>query len=175
VAVRSHVTTGAEVVRVLDNLRASEIDASVTGGWGVDALLGRQTRAHRDVDVGIAVEDVELAIAALTRLGYEITADQRPVRIELASDSGRVDMHPIAWDAERGGIQQGFASDVIEYPPGCLDAVGRIADRAVRCATADLQVAFHDSADPRPIDFSDMRLLENEVGVRLPSQYHRAR
>ena len=28
------------------------------GGWGVDALLGRQTRPHHDLDVLVSVDDL---------------------------------------------------------------------------------------------------------------------
>jgi lincosamide nucleotidyltransferase A/C/D/E len=28
------------------------------GGWGVDALLGRQTRPHKDLDVLVPVDDL---------------------------------------------------------------------------------------------------------------------
>lgn len=38
-------------IRVLDVLAAFDaggIDYWVDGGWGIDALLGRQTREHRD-------------------------------------------------------------------------------------------------------------------------------
>ena len=37
-----------EVLRVLDALEVAGVRASLTGGWGIDALLGRQTRAHGD-------------------------------------------------------------------------------------------------------------------------------
>ena len=40
-----------DVLRVLDALDAAGIATHLEGGWGVDALAGRWTRAHRDVDV----------------------------------------------------------------------------------------------------------------------------
>lgn len=38
---------------VLAQLHKAAIRAWLDGGWGVDALLGRQTRTHADVDVVI--------------------------------------------------------------------------------------------------------------------------
>ena len=35
-----------EVVAVLDAMAARAVDVWVDGGWGVDALLGRQTRGR---------------------------------------------------------------------------------------------------------------------------------
>ena len=40
---------GTEVLRVLDALETAGIRAGITGGWGIDALLRRETRAHGDL------------------------------------------------------------------------------------------------------------------------------
>jgi lincosamide nucleotidyltransferase A/C/D/E len=34
------------------------IDLHIDGGWGVDALLGRQTRTHADLDIAVNRQDV---------------------------------------------------------------------------------------------------------------------
>ena len=36
---------------LLDALAERGIDVRLDGGWGVDALLGRQTREHNDLDL----------------------------------------------------------------------------------------------------------------------------
>ena len=43
--VRAAGMAGAEVLRVLDALEAAGVRAGITGGWGIDALLRRETRA----------------------------------------------------------------------------------------------------------------------------------
>ncbi len=43
-----------DVVDVLDRLAAARIDAAVAGGWAVDALVGRVTREHGDLDLAVA-------------------------------------------------------------------------------------------------------------------------
>jgi lincosamide nucleotidyltransferase A/C/D/E len=149
----------AEVRRVLDALERAGIEAGVTGGWGVDALLRRQTRAHGDLDLGIAAERVDDAIAALAPLGYAVGADERPARIELRSVTGRVDLHPIAWTADGTGTQQGFDGETFSYPPGSLSAEGVIDGRAVRCGTPQLQVAFHTGYPPNEVDRRNMAAL----------------
>jgi lincosamide nucleotidyltransferase A/C/D/E len=42
-------TTEADAAEILGVLGAAE--PRLAGGWGVDALAGRQTREHRDLDV----------------------------------------------------------------------------------------------------------------------------
>ncbi|WP_431948844.1 nucleotidyltransferase domain-containing protein [Actinacidiphila sp. bgisy167] len=41
------MTTGRDVVEILDLLRRTGARVWVGGGWGSDALLGRRTRDHR--------------------------------------------------------------------------------------------------------------------------------
>jgi lincosamide nucleotidyltransferase A/C/D/E len=161
----------AEVLHVIDELDAVGITVGITGGWGVDALLGRQTRAHADVDLGLRSETIAGAIDALARLGYRVAVDQRPARVELRSPTGAVDLHPIVWDASGRGVQAAFDDVVIAYPPGSLRAEGSIGGRPVACGTPELQLAFHASADPRPVDRHDMRLLAAKFGLVLPTGY----
>jgi lincosamide nucleotidyltransferase A/C/D/E len=161
-----------EVLRVLTVLDAAGISAGLTGGWGVDALLRRQTRAHGDVDLGVAAESVDSAIDALRGIGYAVTLDQRPARLVLVSDEGKVDLHPIAWGPSGAGIQTGFDGETFEYPPGSLDAEGAIGGQTVRCGTPSLQLAFHEHYLPRDHDRADMAALAEQFGLQLPPAYH---
>ena len=160
-----------EVLRVLDTLAAAGVRASLTGGWGVDALLGRQTRAHGDADLGISADVLDRAIAALGKLGYVVSEDLRPARVAMASSSGHVDLHPIEFDGEGYGVQRGHEGERFDYPPGSLDAAGTIDGGAVRCGTPALQLAFHSHYQPRPHDIEDMRALAAAFGFTLPSSY----
>ena len=161
----------AEVLRVLDALEAAGVRAGITGGWGIDALLRRETRPHGDVDLGIGSEAVDVAIDALRPLGYMVVTDDRPARVVLTSDSGQVDLHPIAWDASGAGVQTGLDGEMFDYPAGSLEAEGEIAGRAVRCGTPELQVAFHGRYEPRDHDRRDMAALVEAFAVTLPPAY----
>jgi lincosamide nucleotidyltransferase A/C/D/E len=162
---------GTEVLRVLDALDAVGVRAGVSGGWGIDALLRRETRSHGDLDLGVGAEDVDRAIEGLRPLGYATTVDERPARVVLESVVGRVDLHPIVWDALGAGVQTGLAGEVFEYPAGSLDAEGLIAGRTVRCATPDLQLAFHAHYEPRDHDRRDMAALASAFELSLPTVY----
>jgi lincosamide nucleotidyltransferase A/C/D/E len=43
--------TGDDVLAVLAVLREAGAEVWVGGGWGIDALVGEQTRDHRDLDL----------------------------------------------------------------------------------------------------------------------------
>ncbi len=149
-----------DVIGVIDALDAAGVRVGITGGWGIDALLRRQTRPHRDLDLGLSAGSVDAAIDALAALGYALTVDQRPVRLELHGLRGRVDLHPIVWDDAGHGVQIGFDGQTFDYPPGSLDAAGEIDNRSVRCGTPQLQWAFHQGYAPAEHDLRDLAALE---------------
>ncbi len=52
------------VAEILERLAVRGIEVWVDGGWGVDALLGEQTRSHDDLDLVIVRHDCPAAEAA---------------------------------------------------------------------------------------------------------------
>ena len=45
--------TSNDVIDLYTNLETLGIKVWVDGGWGVDALLGKQTRFHEDLDIAV--------------------------------------------------------------------------------------------------------------------------
>lgn len=151
------------VLAVLDVLEEAGVGVWLDGGWGVDALVGRQTRPHRDVDLAFDVRDEDAALTALRSLGYEIETDWRPTRVELAAPHERwVDLHPLAFEAGGDGIQQGPAGQRWVYPADCF-TTGSLAGRTVGCLSAEQQLLFHSGYEPREQDRHDLALLRGLV------------
>jgi lincosamide nucleotidyltransferase A/C/D/E len=50
--------TAQDVIKIVDLLNENNIDVIIDGGWGVDSLLGKQTRSHQDLDVAVMHKDV---------------------------------------------------------------------------------------------------------------------
>ncbi len=48
---KKETVTQEDLFEVLDMIEQLGIRYWLDGGWGVDALVGRQTREHRDVDI----------------------------------------------------------------------------------------------------------------------------
>ncbi len=59
------------VVQLLQLFEQHGIEVVVDGGWGVDALLGEQTRFHADVDIALEHKDVPKLRALLEARGYK--------------------------------------------------------------------------------------------------------
>ncbi len=107
-----------EVHAVLDALGTAGIPTWVAGGWGVDALAGRQTRAHRDLDLLVDAERLEDCLSILTARGYAVETDWLPVRVEVgAAGRGWVDVHPVRLAADGSGGQAGRDGTLKKPPP----------------------------------------------------------
>jgi lincosamide nucleotidyltransferase A/C/D/E len=96
-----------DVQEVVDRLSAAGVRVWLDGGWGVDALIGRQTRDHDDLDVVIPLGESDLARGTLTPLGFELEEDEATLCF-VARDAGgrRVDVHTVAFDDEGGAFQR---------------------------------------------------------------------
>ena len=151
--------TADEVHRVVDALAEAGCFSWLEGGWGLDALVGRQTRRHRDVDLAFDAGYEDIALEVLGVLGYALETDWRPVRFELAAPPSRfVDMHPLVLDDEGNGVQAGPDGTTFFYPSTSF-TTGMVAGRVVNCISVDLQLRFHSGYNPREIDGADLEQL----------------
>ncbi len=148
----------ADVLAVLDVLADARVTFWLDGGWGVDALVGRQTRRHEDLDLVIAVADAGTAIGALQKLEFAVGEDLRQVSVTMRTQDGRkVDFHTVTWDEHGGGVQAQPNNSSWTYPAEGFRGVGQVAGRPVRCLTADVQILCHAGY---PLDAGDLRDLE---------------
>jgi lincosamide nucleotidyltransferase A/C/D/E len=165
--------SAAEVLRVLEVLQAADLRVWLDGGWGVDALLGEETRPHDDVDLVVELGAMAEVLASLGTLGYAVHEDLSPVRVVLRRADGRqADLHPVTFDDDGTGWQIGAAADGTDcpYPAGGFSS-GRILDRPVPCLSPALQVEHHRGYPPRGHDRADMAHLAREFSLTLPEPY----
>ena len=149
---------------MLERLEAARIDVWVQGGWGVDALVRRQTRPHDDLDLAVDVARLGDALNALAPLGFapdESAWPGLPARYVLRDGRGRqVDFHPLRFDEHGNGLQDLGDGRFGRHPADGLAGEGEIGARTVRCCTAALQRRFHQGYEPlRDQDRHDLELL----------------
>jgi lincosamide nucleotidyltransferase A/C/D/E len=152
-------------MRARDVLAVASVIASVTGrwwvagGWGVDALVGRQTRGHRDLDVVVDQDRRELdaVIAALAHLGLHHLAERHtprsvtPLRVWLGDGTGHnVDLLPVNLNASPFRAAKGA--------PAAF-ATGLVADAQIPCLSVAFQIEHHWMYRDRSTDRHDLRLL----------------
>lgn len=147
-----------EVLRVLDVLRVDGVASWVLGGWGVDALVGRQTREHRDLDLAVDARQLDQGLTTLNALGYAVETDWLPVRVELVAEAGWVDVHPVVFDSSGHGVQAGLDGATFDYPAEDLQHAV-LGGRTVPCISAAHQVRVHSGYELRPQDVHDLEQL----------------
>jgi lincosamide nucleotidyltransferase A/C/D/E len=171
--VEKHVTTVTEVIDLYTESGRAGIDMWLDGGWGVDALLGEQTRAHEDVDIVVQHKDVPRLRALLEAKGYKDVErdDTSPWNFVLGDNDGHlVDVHAVTFDAEGNGLYGPIEKGVM-YPAVSLTGVGIVGGRTVRCISAEYMVKFHTGYKLREIDFKDVSSLCAQFGIDCPAEY----
>jgi lincosamide nucleotidyltransferase A/C/D/E len=154
----------ALVPEVVGNLEDAGVQAWLAGGWGVDALLGEQTRPHQDLDLVFDADgDGERrAIEKLSALGFRVMG-REPVRthwwserIALSDYQGHVvDLHPVS------------GSEFVAAMAAETDkpfATGTVAGRPVNCLSQSIQLRLHEGYDDATAaDRADVALLRGRA------------
>jgi lincosamide nucleotidyltransferase A/C/D/E len=163
----------SDVLEILDALRSAGIEAWLDGGWGVDALLGEQTRTHQDVDLVVELKDVEAMRSILGGLGFELVEGIPESNFVLRDGRGReIDVHPVRFDDAGNGIYRMEDGGDWIYSAAGFGGHGTIAGATVKCLTPEMQMVGHTGGyDPAETDFHDMRLLHERLGTALQGPY----
>lgn len=161
--------TAQDVLRLLDLFDEEGLTVWVDGGWGIDALLREQTRAHSDLDVVVSADELPALRRVLSAEGFEvIPRAYRSWNFVVADGKGReVDIHVVVFD-ERGDGIYGPLEAGEKYPAPALEGIGAISGREVRCITPEWQVRFHTGYEWDDSDHVDVRLLGERFGLEIP-------
>ena len=143
----------------------------VMGGWGVDALLGRVTREHKDLDLLVHIADLPRYAGVVQQQSFERKlewGENQSIEVGgLPFDSAFVDAHPDGReidvhvvDIDQHGVASQFHLDPWPLPPGAVSGSGSIDGAMVRCVTPAAQIAMHTGYDLPEKHREDVRLLE---------------
>ena len=165
--------TAADVISLYTELENLKITVWVDGGWGVDALLGEQTRPHQDLDIAVQEGDVPRLRQLLQERGYrDIKLEEaRPWNFVLGDENGReIDLHIILLDDHGNGLY-GPTERGEMYPAAPLTGTGSINGRIVRCISPEWMVKFHSGYRLKEKDFWDVSALCRKFGIELPESF----
>jgi lincosamide nucleotidyltransferase A/C/D/E len=165
--------TAEEVVGLYNQLKSLGVAIWIDGGWGVDALLGKQTRPHEDVDIVIQQKDLAALRKLLEDQGYKDVPrdDTSDWNFVLGDDKGHlVDVHVIVLDDKQNGLY-GPLERGLMYPAQSLLGTGVIDGHKVRCISAAYMVRFHTGYALKESDYKDVSALCEKFGIDLPQEY----
>jgi lincosamide nucleotidyltransferase A/C/D/E len=184
--------TAEDVVDLYSGLLERGVQLWVDGGWGVDALLGWQTRSHKDFDAIAAFEDLPALARFLSERGFSLkliweenrwapcpeppslVGRERPAveaatAFVLEDDSGReLDFHVVRFD-EYGRGMPAWNSDFV-FPPEAFAGLGTVGGTGVRCLSAETQMRTHTGYVLKESDVHDLRLLHDRFGIDYPDE-----
>ena len=161
--------TAEDVLDVLDRLDAADVEWWVDGGWGVDALLGHQTRPHADLDFAVRLADIERLPAILPEF-HRINEDHWPSAYVLRDARGReLDFHPLELDEHGNGWQPQADGSRALWPREALAARGVIGGREVRCTSPAFQIEAHQYEGHDDLDWAAVVALCEHFGLPLPA------
>jgi lincosamide nucleotidyltransferase A/C/D/E len=162
--------TGENVIMIIDLLEKNGIEVYIDGGWGVDALLGKQTRKHDDLDIALPHKFVPKLRELLEIHGYKDVPrdDTRDCNFVMGDEKGHwVDVHSYTFD-KNGKLVFGIA-----YEPNHLIGIGTINGYSVKCIPPDVMVKFHTGYDVDEKDYHDVKALCEQFNISLPKDYEK--
>ena len=160
-----------DVIDLLKKIENIGIEVWIDGGWGVDALLGRQTRPHNDIDIFVQKKDARAFTEMLSLNGYRETQMEYTTSDHTGwrnSDNCIIDLHLFEF-AEAGTLR----FDNANYPSDVLNGQGTIGGIAVRCFTAEAQLLYHQGYEHKEKDILDVLLICETFGLSIPEEYEK--
>jgi lincosamide nucleotidyltransferase A/C/D/E len=165
------VTTSADQARAIyDLLEQNGVRCWVMGGWGVDALLGRVSREHKDLDLLVLLADLPRYADVVRRYGFQRKlewSENQPIDVDaMRFDSAFVDAHPDGREIDvrvvdvdpEGAVTQ-FHAGPWPLPRDAVSGMGTIEEATVRCVSRAAQIAMHSGYDLPEKHREDVHLL----------------
>jgi lincosamide nucleotidyltransferase A/C/D/E len=166
----SAVMTAAQAVQAIESMVAVGVRTWVMGGWGIDALLGRETREHHDLDILVSTSDLPALDSWLREEGFARAhewEESTPIPlegrlwhtafVERHRDGREIDVHAIRVEDHSISLA---TRDPWVLPSRPLDAIGTIGGRPVSCVTPEAQRAMHRGYELPEKHRQDLRHLD---------------
>ncbi len=168
--------TANDVLDLVQLFARHQIDLYIDGGWGVDALLGRQTRTHADLDIAVEHKDVAQIRAMLEARGYRDVArqDTSDYNFVLGDNQGHhIDIHSYTFVGVASPTENRSGNNVygIAYPVDSLTGTGSINGHPVKCISPEWMVKFHCGYEFDDDDYRDVKELCQHFAIEMPLEY----
>jgi lincosamide nucleotidyltransferase A/C/D/E len=168
-----------DAVAIYQRLVDAGVLTWIIGGWGIDALLGEETRPHKDIDILVLVDDTRRMRDLLKEDGFELiyvwpenhhVTDTQGIETDTAfvlrDGAGReIDVHAMWLNADGNGVPEWGDSPDFRFWNHALAALGSIAGKNVRCITPQMQMVCHTGYDLPESHQKDLERLRERFSV----------
>jgi len=147
----------------------AEVKVFLDGGWGVDALLGYQTRIHNDIDIFVEKKDYQNFVQTIKDNDfYEIKVEYTTSNHTVWEDEKKriIDLHCFEYTDDDEILYEGDF-----FPSEIFSGKGRIDEIEVSCIEPYSQVMFHLGYEFDENDIHDVKLLCEAFHMEIPEEY----
>lgn len=158
-----------DAIEIISYAVDNGIDIWLDGGWGVDALLGTQTKVHNDIDLFVEKINSKKFIDIIKEKGFsEIEEAYTTASHTVWKDTkGRIiDLHIFEFNEQGNLVFEGET-----YSGDVFSGIGKISNKVVKCISAENQVLFHLGYEHDENDVHDVRLLCERFNIPIPNEY----
>ncbi len=169
-----------QLLTILGDLESIGAKTWLDGGWGVDALLGEQTRTHKDADFFIEKKEMDSVISYFKNKGHAYLPEgDMWWHFHMPSDTTEVDIFVIEFDEMGGGIYGPPENGAI-FPADAFFGVGAVNGQEVRCLSPEYRVLCLTQAygvvakngyQITVKDAEDMIKLCHKFNIEIPQDY----
>lgn len=161
------------VLYILQLLEKHSLFVVLDGGWGVDALMNKQSRIHSDLDILILEKELGDVVSVLEKEGFSCIEEETelPNRYVMYCEITQrlIDIHPLK-ELLDGGYLLDMINFVFVYPRESVMEYGRINDQRVRCITAEQQRRCrlnkqYDRNDPDRLRRDNLNADEHDLNL----------
>lgn len=158
----------SDAIEIISLFQSKGIGINLDGGWGIDALVGFESRAHNDIDIFIEQQNKDYAVKLLMNHRYsekvmEYTTLDHTV---WQDDKERIiDLHIFSLNSKDDFVFEGAT-----YPKEVFSGKGRIGGLEVDCITPEWQIIFHSGYELDDNDIKDVLLLCNRFNIGVPDE-----
>ncbi|MBO5135757.1 MAG: lincosamide nucleotidyltransferase Lnu(C) [Clostridia bacterium] len=158
-----------DVKQILRLAMEAEIKVFLDGGWGVDALIGYETRTHNDIDIFVEKNDYHKFIQIIKDNGfYEIKMEYTTTSHTVWEDENKriIDLHCFEYTDDDKILYEGNC-----FPLETFTGRGKVEDIEVSCIEPYSQVMFHLGYEFDENDMHDVKLLCETFHIEIPDAY----
>ena len=173
------MVSAEDVLYIYRRLSDNGIQTWLTGGWGIDALLGEQTRPHKDMDALLSLDDMVRMGELFSEDGYnrkkiwsenawvlDRWGNKTATAFVLQDKAERqFDVHAMRLDENGNGVPAWTTLGDLVFMEKDLAGNGIIAGFPIKCITPKMQVTCHRGYELPDQHILDLQRLHERFGV----------
>ncbi len=153
-----------KVIRIYKDLEDMGVRIWIDGGWAVDALLEKQTRSHKDLDIAVENKDMEKLKNYLVQHGFKEIEREEHKKWDgvYCNEIGQeIEIHSFEINSDGSIVEQNYWDG---YDNNSLNGTGVIDGVVVHCVSLYQIRKTHDITKRqfKENDYADMKALNEK-------------